>query len=307
MPVSDIQVFTDDPVIDECAKFFAWAISEAITLSQGQGDFAHFMRARYSDTVSAIERVDVETLDDRAFSLKEGVLTINRIPLSALARYIRADFVACREGARHVPDPAMIDAVIKRTALLFLFHELSHVRQGVGRYESVAKLKQLAGANVMADLDLIADRDAAIVVSGLLAGGKLDRREQLQAFKSMLFLMGQYCFPVFGFSRENLPKMARAVGLVLMAARLSAADWVEGWSKDDESLALDSCLMCYPGADLSSLSLHILEPSPRILTVEADLPDQDLAQLVASIETGAFEHAISCGCSILRSIGMGPR
>lgn len=151
----------------------------------------------------------------------------------------------------------------------------------------------------MAELDAIADRDAAFAYAAVEVGDG-DRADFLSAFREALFLSSAYYFRVFPIARDRPDKVARALGVLLMTARLATAKFGPEL-REEKDLPLDATLVAHLSTDMSRLAIFRAEPRRRLLAVANDA-DGELSKLVADMHGGRFDAALARCVAFLRRL-----
>lgn len=249
----------------------------------------------------------VQPLESAAFKFEpeRGRFIINDQPLLALLTRVLDDVKASDEEGRLILDRDEVYPLLRRVFRLYLLHEVGHIPQGLAEHSSVGALKKIAGAEFMADMDLFADRNAAAAYAALEVAGQQNagRANYLEHFQAALYFMGQYSFPVFRFTANRMPKMARAIGLTLMATRLARIDLSRPDLNQVEKVSpLDGCIMVKIAGDYSSLVVLLTEPDTQIVNITCEVPDDRLKQLAMRIEEGDFLGAIDAASVLLASL-----
>jgi hypothetical protein len=145
-------------------------------------------------------------------------------------------------------------------------------------------LKASAGPVAMAELDVFADHDAAVAYAALYAEGGT-RAEFLKSFQEALFLSSAYFFKVFRPTPDRPDKLARAIGVLLMAARLSGRELKDPIA-ENEALPLDAALYATLSVGQNQLAVYKAEPSREFLAVAKDGGGGGFAGVHLSAEAG---------------------
>ena len=207
-------------------------------------------------------------------------------------------------------DPSHNKRMLEETAVrLFIFHELHHISQGVAEYERIQELKAVGADREIARLDLIADQVAMHVHALLFSAPELERgqaenfwQQYRAACTLALYISGQVFFRAFDFSLAKKEKNNRAIGLTLMAARLTL--WDEGyeWFSFGES-SLDDPLWCIVADDYSRFVVFTFDPHERLLC--SIIPDHNLlGNICSGIGQADFTALVGNACSILLAAGI---
>lgn len=237
------------------------------------------------------------------FEPETGHFIINAQPLTMLFDRVAADIHQAIERGEDAPQD-LLPLVQKQVFRVYLLHEIRHIPQGVGDYSVVQDLKKIAGPEIMAELDVLADRDAAAAFAALECLIFDETRESyLRLFQRALFFSGQYSFPVFKFTADRTFKMARAIAVTFMAARISCAKNL----KDDaggHTLPLDSCLLVKVAKDYTSYAVMTGNPDTQVVSVVCEVPDDRLKKLVRAIEDNDFDEALNMAGLMLATMTM---
>jgi len=141
----------------------------------------------------------------------------------------------------------------------------------------------------MAELDVLADRDAAWAYASVRVGWGNNRVEFLESFREALFLSSAYFFRVFPVTPTRHDKIERAIGVLLMAARLANRQFNSALAERPD-LPLDAPLSAVLSSKRNSLAIYKGEPSKRLLGVANDA--DGVVELVADVTNGQFDSAL---------------
>lgn len=250
---------------------------------------------RFATALSSVRTVEIEELDGQAFDLDADKLTLNAAPLW---RTFAIVYEEMSDEALEL-DPEQIMPLCKMILAIFLLHELRHIDQRLEKYEDVQKLKEFGFAPLIAELDLLADRDALIAFSAIFAdefeGG------EAEAFVTGLAFSPRYFFRAFDFDPKAKPhKTLRAVSLVLMLARNYCAE-------DSGSLPtvpLTAALSFYGLEALSEMEdrpfvIVAEQPSKRVYAIADNDWREAFAMIISAIETKDYEFALAIAMRII--------
>jgi hypothetical protein len=270
---------------------------------RGSPHFAE-IDAAFGRTLRTIEHFVIAPDTSGAFRLDRPSRTmfINSVPLCMLMGQVLKDVKDSQQVLAGPEIPRLLCQVFR----VYLLHEIRHIPQGLADIETVRSVKRIAGEEFMSDLDLFADRDAAAAYAALEAD-KIsgNRADYLASFREALFFSGQYSFPVFRFSSSRPPKMARAVGLTLMASRLSLLDLsTKSIERAEKAAPLDSCLIVKMADDYSAIVLASGAANSQTITVNAEVADNRLKRLVDHIENARFLDALDTASVVLRGLNV---
>lgn len=251
---------------------------------------------RFAAALETVRRVDIAELDDRAFTLESGTLILNAVPLWRTFAIVSEDVSAVNLDL----DPTEIIPLCKMILAIFLLHELRHIDQRMDRYEDVQALKQLGFAPLIAELDLLADRDALIAFSALFAGDFEGGEEE--AFQTGLAFSPRYFFKAFDFDPQSKPhKTLRAVSLILMLAR----NFCSHDSTIEPDVPVTAALSFYGLEALNELDergfvIIAEQPSRCIYQIADEQWSKALAQIIAAIEAKNYELALANAMAIVQ-------
>lgn len=273
----------------------------------GSPHFLHLAQV-YATPMKSITKFRMKPFAGGAFAFdsETGVFTINLDPLLALFGEVLDDIRSTDAAGGHVLDRDEIHPLLRRVFRLYLLHELRHLGQGLADHASVQALKKIAGEGYLAELDLYADRDAAAAYAALqVYGNSGGRAAYLEHFREALFYSGQYSFRVFRFTMERPPKMARAVGLALMAARLARVDLQDAdLSNIEDASPLDAVISVKLTRDYDSLAVTINDPDARLIDICCDVPDGKLRELAFRVDRGDFLGALDIASVLLNRMSL---
>lgn len=260
---------------------------------------AGIIGSRFSTVLSQIDDVQFSGKVEGSFDLQSRVLTLNPDPIDKIIRSVLGSL-----QDKDVPAENHF-SIIQAVFTVYLFHELRHVEQGIGKYQTVKLLKKFAFAELIAELDLLADRDSAAAYAELNnTTGEYD--EYLALFKSALYFSVDYFFNSFDFSQKRRPhKVLRAVGLIMMLGRLMAYDDIESQkskSKTISDIPLDSAIVLRGMTPMGPYVLLAEQPTKRLAFIAAEGQADVIAQIIEAIEAKNFGLALAFAESIALEI-----
>jgi hypothetical protein len=236
-----------------------------------------------------IEFVDLDS--DAAFELTTETNDYRFNTKAAQILLASVDSEVAEENASRPSDQRLGTREISRlkrdSIQLFLLHELSHVHQGLAQFETVQIIKDLDQPDLLGQLDVIADRNAAVLFAGIHASH--DPETFLAKFEQALYLMGNYAFPAFKFPREKKHKVSRALGLCVMLSRIVMC--TQRHLPQDEILELLVPLYVYFGND--SILVLELSPTSKIVGYKAGLNETFIQGLTNSIGERPFKQLLA--------------
>lgn len=186
---------------------------------------------------------------------------------------------------------------------LFMLHELRHITQGLASYDDVQALKGIGQDDLIAQYDFTADVDAtkAFAVFQCVATGDLSSRAFIRSFKTGLYLHVFHCIPLFGFRKSKPAKMGRAMGLVLMLARLSLLERLTMAHVDTSRLRpVTDGLFVRPNDTFLEASIQWLSGAPALASVECEFAPGWLLDLADAIEAHDMERALQVALKYLQ-------
>ena len=295
----DTDVRIDATLIARLETRAAATCAKLVDLCGGSDAIAAELQKKYLAAVADVEHVTIETLatDHGAFLVDEGRLRISEEPIARLLIFALEDIRgrATDDPAERYPDE--IPELLERVFVDYILHELRHRTQGIGDYNIVQQLGNAGGKDVIAEFDVVADRDAAFTYAAIHAEGD-GRNEFLASFKEALFLSCAYFFPVFRPSIDRPDKIARAIAVLLMAARLSDKALNDPIVEGD-ALPLDAPLFATLSLGENQLAIYKAEPSKRLLAVATDRAGDGVSDLVAKVCDGDFDSALEKSVALM--------
>jgi len=262
------------------------------------------LQIKFHAAIADIEHVTIESLtaEHGAFLVDEGWLRISEEPVARLLAFVLEETRGLAATSPRTIFPDEVPELLERVFVDYVLHELRHRTQGVGEYATVGQLKEAAGPMAMAELDIFADRDAAFAYAALYADGD-GRAEFLTSFKEALFLSSAYFFRVFPPSADRPDKLARAIAVLLMAARLADRDLDEPFVERDD-LPLDAPLFATLSTAKNELVIYKAEPSKELLAVAKDCNGDAVSELVADVRDGDFDSALEKSVTLLNRLNL---
>lgn len=262
----------------------------------------------YAKPIRKISAFRIRPLSDGAFKYdaESGIFTLNLNPVLALFGEVLDDVRRTDRSGIFVLDRDEIHQLLRRAFRLYLLHEIRHLAHGLADHASVGALKKIAGEQFLADLDLYADRDAAAAYAALEVYGESgDRRAYLEHFRDALFLAGQYSFRAFRFTADRPFKMARGIGLTLMAARLARIDLQRAeLTTIEQASPLDGGIMVKVSPDYTSIVVVLSDPDTQVVNITCEVPDGKLKELADKIDKGDFLGALDVAAVLLSRMSL---
>jgi hypothetical protein len=134
---------------------------------------------------------------------------------------------------------------------------------------------------VIAELDLLADRDAACAFAEMQSDDR-DRTSYLEAFQEALFFSVNYFFETFDFSKRSRPhKVLRSVGVFIMMGRLLATQ--DHW-EEDYAVPLDSTISLRGMTISGPYLLFAEQPWKQLLMVATDAEAALIGDIIEAVE-----------------------
>lgn len=287
----------EDGLLEHLERRAEATCRKIVALCSNSGPVAAELQDKFHAAVADIERVSIEALErtEGAFVVEDGVLRIAAAPVSRLLQVVLDD-LRSRSGLASEEFPEFLERVF----MDYVLHELRHRTQGVGEYSTIQQLKSLAGRVTVAEVDLFADRDAAFAYAAIFASGP-GRAEFLESFREALFLSSAYFYKVFPVSAARPDKIARAIGVLLMAARLAGMDPLAD-VKENPKLPLDTPLYVKLATSHKELAIFQGEPSVRLLGVANDT--DGVGALVSDVKQGRFDAALTRAIRIAKKLNL---
>ncbi len=286
---------TDDVYLAE-----AWATDCVQRLRQlALSDPSHQAAVRYAAALSMIQDIRIRSLGQEAFQIEGQTLVLNADSLERVFRTVDDDLGRGGEGL----DPAEFAFLCQMITAVFLLHEMRHIDQGIGSYSDVKKIQGLGLAPLIAEFDLLADRDALLIFSEIYGEFFSSR---LEAFQSGLWLSPNYFFRAFEFNPKEKPhKFLRAASLMLMLARTN-----EVTSPGTSYPPVDSVISFY-GLEANALdhsrpfALIAEQPFRRVYAIADEDWQNWLMNMMNYFEEKNFRMAFACSCQIVREKELG--
>ena len=302
MNTADLKI--DVSLTTRLEKRAAATCAKLVDLCKGSNAIATELRAKFLAAISDVEHVTIEALaaEHGAFLVDEGWLRVSEEPVAKLLMLVLEDI---RGRAADDPDgryPDEIPELLERVFVDYVLHELRHRTQGIGDYDTVQRLKEVGGARAVAELDVFADRDAAFAYATLHATGD-SRVEFLASFQEALFLSSAYFFRVFRPSADRPDQLARAIAVLLMAARLSSKELTDPIVECDD-LPLDAPLFVTLSLGKNQLAIYKAEPNKKLLAVAKDSGGDGVSEIVADVGAGDFESALEKSVTLMGRLNL---
>ncbi|MCW2351202.1 hypothetical protein [Sphingobium sp. B12D2B] len=266
--------------------------------STGKPAHAELSR-KFRSCVTDIDRVVIEALTDAqgAFIVQSGILRVAEDPISRLLTIVLNEVEQLIDANAKSVDGNEIPELLERLVVQYVFHELRHRTQGLSRYEDIQKLKGL-DSSIVSDYDVFADRDAASAVAMIYAKDE-SRATYLELFRDALFFSTNYFFQVFPVPVNRPDKVARAMAILFMAARLARCNFENGVQEDVE-FPLDAPLHVSLSMKTKKLAIHIGEPSRELLGTADN--DDGVGELIDQICAQDFGSAIETSTRLMNKL-----
>lgn len=273
------------------------ACRDLTQLCHERGEQGSELRSKFLGAVGDIESVAIAPLPTScgSFEVRDGQLIVADEPVGRLVEYVRASVIE----AEALP-AGSVNETLEGVFVGFVLHELRHRTQGVEQFGTVADARLAGGNAAIAELDLLADRDAAFAAAALKRGKS--RQEFLLEFRAALYLSMHFYFRVFPPHGERTDKIARALGVLLMTARLTGIDDLPN-PLEDPALRLDIPLVAQLSVENMRLAVYRGEPHRQLLAVANDEHDE-LSRAVVSIRAGDFDQALSWCITFAKRTGL---
>ena len=272
------------------------ACSELTSYCHTDGSHSVELSEKFLRAVADVERVTIESLAESvgAFSVEGGTLRIAEGPVAKLLAAVVSKYEQSLLDNASSVEADELPVLLERVFIEYVFHEVRHRTQGLGLHGDVQALKSIAGKAAMTEYDVLADRDAALASAAIYADDE-SRAAFLKAFREALFFSTSYFFDVFPIPAERPDKIARAMAVLFMAARVAQRDFSTEVI-EDQSLPLDATLYVSLSAPTRSLAIHRGEPSRQLLGIAND--QDGVADLMDQICSGNMEAALETSISI---------
>lgn len=243
-----------------------------------------------------------------AFELNKstGVMTMNTGHATGMFNAILLDVADTngRSGVENL-DESEVSRLMMMALMLLIFHEVRHSSQGVAEYDTMQGLKKLGLERVIGDLDLLADRDAAhaYAILNSIESGDPSSHAYITAFRDALFFMGQYCFPAFKVPQDKPYKVARALGLTMMLARIVLAERDNRIQQEHAgALPLDVALMPQIRPLYDGITILAYTPDLRVLSIDSDIDPTFLSSLCAKLDSAPFLEILEDAICLWRKL-----
>lgn len=274
------------------------SLSQLSACMSGDDALAKELEQKFGEAVADISRVKFVAVGpgNGSFFVKGGDLQVAEGPVSKLLYAVIDDLKFGKKNPALDFDELI--GLFNKVIRGYVFHELRHRTQGLELYERVGDVRATGGNMVMAQIDAQADRDAAVAAAAV--DGFSNREQFLNAFQEALFLSTAYYFRVFPIPTNRPDKVARALGVLLMLARLAASHSPVGF-REDSKFPLDAPLFAFLHKDRKLLT--IWRGEPQILLGHSN-DEGEISELCDDVIAGRFEKAISRCVSLLRRCGI---
>jgi hypothetical protein len=271
-----------------------------VELCRGSDPVAVELRNQFHDAIVDIASVRIQSLNGEhgAFLIDDGILRINEEPVAALFNIIVNDLQLCGDRNGRLLLPEEVPVLLERILTQYILHELNHRTQGVGVMSSVKQLTKTFGKEAMVEFDLLADRNAAFAFAALHASDST-REQFLENFRQALFFSGNYFFRVFPAPQARPDKIERAIGVLLMAARLAALDLTRPICEPTD-LPYDAALVVKLSTKSSELAIYRGEPMRRLIAFAND--ESDVKDLISEITEGEYDAALTLAVRIVNKL-----
>lgn len=285
----DLFSFLECGAADACKK-----LATAVT---GSAAIPAEVRNKFYKAVVDVEAVTIRTLasTNGAFVIEGSTMLVSEEPVAKLLTVILNEVAQDLEGNEPSLSESEIPLLLEKVFIQYVFHELRHRSQGLAGLANVRILRDVAGPHVMSEYDVMADRDAALAVASIYAEDET-RASFLRAFREALFFSTKYFFQVFPIPQDRPDKIARAMAILFMAARLAKKDLL-GSVEENEDRPLDASLYVTLSTQNKKLAIHRGEPSRELLGFADN--DDGVGDLIDQICDGNFGSAMETSIKIL--------
>lgn len=206
------------------------------------------------------------------------------------------------EGIARDPLSDSEQASAARTALLlFLFHELRHISQGLGAYGTVQELKKIGQEDLVAQYDLLADVEAAKDYALFVCSEGNEWRQPpfVQAFVQALYVHVHYCVPAFNYPLGSRWKMGRAIGLVLMLGRAALVGAITTPNSRRQVRPLTAAILVRPNPIYTKASIQWADRNWGLIAVVDDPRDHWLFEIAKAIHAKRMSTAVEIAIAYL--------
>lgn len=277
----------------EDSILIGWA-TEIITSARSASLAApgSLIATRFGTVLHSLSEIVLDDTLDGSFDIVGGVLKLQPRFIQKTLNFVISELARDENGI--APSEYMI--VCKDVFCVYLLHELRHVEQGIGKYSTIRQLKEFRFAEIIAEFDLLADRDAASAFA-ILKSDNDDQIAYLEHFQEALFFSAQYFFRTFEFSKRRPHKVLRSVGLILMLGRLIETSGNHGL---DYAIPLDSTISLQ-GLDLTGPYILLAEqPAKKLALITTALQADEIGEIIEAIEDNDFNLALGLGSRFAR-------
>lgn len=196
-------------------------------------------------------------------------------------------------------------ALLVRAIELFAVHETLHISQGIARIDDVQLIKRVAPLDVLGQLDLVADHDAARFVAALhvARGGGEGRQRYLEELLTTQVMINQVAPQTFKAPADKPHKRHRFLGIALHAALLhrllSTGRWMEF---EERHFSLDEPIYPFVGVEVGQIVLtRIGSVSGPVVTIIQVLPSF-LKELMDGLDTEKFATSFARVAKVIENI-----
>lgn len=262
-----------------------------ITGSTGAED----IKSKYVVAINGLTKCSFRNLCevDGAFIISGEEITFDLNPILDILFCVVDQVKSIEEKKGLYLDPTEIVAMQEDAVIIYCLHELRHISQGLATKSHVVEMTSVSGKEKLAELDIVADRDAMSAYAFVKSGGN-DTLEYLDYFSKALYYSISIFLNVFNFSIDRLDKFSRAAGLVLMQSRFAMKELGLDYGK----AALDSTIVVRFGASMD-MNIFIKCPDERYL---AKISANDNRRFVRALEEQDFNEAVQAGVGILNQL-----
>lgn len=195
--------------------------------------------------------------------------------------------------------------VQRRCIELYVAHELRHLTQGIPYFADVQHLKFNAGSVLLGELDLIADVEAAKVLSiiQICREDRLDWHSYIKRLRDHLFIAGDVALKAFGAPLAKPHKVYRALGIAALTARLDAA--LRARTEVTCATARQITGVIWPVFNKpTSMTLLALTPELKVLAPNVTVDADELSELAEGVDEWPFQDSVARVSSILATAGL---
>lgn len=266
------------------------ACKRLTAICEGNEPLHKELSAKFLAAVADVELVTIEALAGSAgaFIFDNGHLKIAEAPVSKLLAIVLNEVERELDEGKASIGETDIPLLLERVFVEYVLHEVRHRTQGLAEFEDVQALKSVAGPAAMSEYDTLADRDAAMALATLYAEDD-SRGAYLSAFRDALFFSSKFFFQIFPIPASRPDKVARAMAILFMAARLAKRD-LSHTVIERPDRPLDAPLHVSLSSSQKRLAIHLGEPSKRLLGIAND--EDGVGDLISQICDGDYDAAL---------------